>query len=253
MKLYTLGTGAPLSYTRASTGLLLESETTDPLLIDTCSGFELIRRLKALGKTPEGFHHAILTHRHGDHIGGVMALAIAVNPLHLYGSDDVLKAAEALLKLTYGDAVFSVMGHVHFHPVVAGKVYEIAGYRLEFFDVQHRVPTHAVRISHEAKVIAFSADTIPCENAMLAAKDADLFLCDALCALADGEAFVKDAKNLAHPIAPEAAQMALQANAKALALVHIARYGSPEKMLLEARAIFKGPISIPEDNHCFDI
>ena len=253
MKLYTLGTGAPLSYTRATTGIQLESETAEPLLIDCCSGFELVRRVKALGKTPEGFHHAVLTHRHGDHIGGVMALAIAVNPLHLYGSEDVLAAAKELLRLTYGDAVFSVMGHVQFHPIVSGQVYDIAGYSLELFEVQHRVPTHAVRIMHEGKIITFSSDSLPCDNLIEAALDADLFLCDALCALSDGDRYVQEAKDLAHPVASEAATMALKAKAKALALVHIARYGSPEKMLAEARAIFGSNVSLPDDNHCYEL
>ncbi|MCA9836442.1 MAG: MBL fold metallo-hydrolase [Trueperaceae bacterium] len=252
MKLYTLGTGAPLHYTRATTGFLVEA-AGEPLLIDTCGGFELVRRLKALGKTPEGFHHAVLTHRHGDHIGGVMALAIAANPLHLYGSADALQATKDLLTLTYGEAAFNVLEHVQFHPVEAGRAYDIAGYTLEFLEVVHRVPTLAVRLEHAGKVIAFSADTLPCDNAIEVAKHADLYLCDALCARADGASYIPRVKDLQHPIAAEAAQMAKEAGAKALALTHIARYGTAENMLKEAGDIFSGELSVPDDLHCFEL
>lgn len=253
MKIYTLGTGAPLSYTSATTGFLVEAEACESLLIDTCSGFELIRRLVSLDKTPEQHHHALLTHRHGDHIGGVMALAIAVNPLHLYGSQDVLDAAKDILRICFGESAFNVLERVHFHPLQSEQSYTIAGYTVRLFDVDHRVPTTAVRLEHKGKVVAFSADSVPCENLVRCAQDADLFFCDALCSSLDGVANVQDAKALLHPTSDEAAELASSAGAKALALVHLARYAKPENMLKEARAIFKGSVTIPNDLDCFEL
>lgn len=256
MDIYTLGTGAPLHYTRASTGILIEDKDNpdcSPLLIDACSGFEIIRRLVALGRTAEKHNHVLITHRHGDHIGGIMALAIVASPLHVYGSADVLEAAEALLKITYGDASFSVLSNVHFHEIKAGHQNTIAGYSIECFDVKHRVPTHAVRITHNDKVLAISADSIPCDALIECAQDADLFICDAICATSDGEEYVAEARELRHPNAKEAAEMAVQANVKALALVHSARYGTPEKMLAEASSIFSGPVTMPDDNQHYKL
>lgn len=256
MDIYTLGTGAPLHYTRASTGILIEDKDNpncEPLLIDACSGFEIIRRLVALGRTAEDHHHVLITHKHGDHIGGVMALAIVASPLHVYGSADVLEAAEALLKITYGDSAFNVLSNVQFHEIKAGEQINIAGYNLECFDVQHRVPTHAVKISHNNKVLAISSDSIPCDNVIACAQDADLFLCDAICATTDGEKYVTEARELQHPNSKEAAEMAVQANVKELALVHSARYGTPEKMLAEASNIFPGKVTMPDDNHHFTL
>jgi len=256
MDIYTLGTGAPLHYTRASTGILIEDKDNpdcEALLIDSCSGFEIIRRLVALGRTAEDHHHVLITHRHGDHIGGIMALAIVASPLHVYGSADVLEAAEALLNITYGDTAFNVLGNVQFHEIKSGEELNIAGFTLQCFDVQHRVPTHAVRITHNNKVLAISADSIPCDNLIACAQDADLFLCDAICATTDGEKYVTEARDLRHPTSKEAAEMAVQANVKALALVHIARYGTPEKMLAEASNIFKGPVTLPDDNQQYKL
>lgn len=46
-----LGTGAPLHPTRVGTGLLVQAESLEPLLIDTCGGLELARQL-ALVRQP---------------------------------------------------------------------------------------------------------------------------------------------------------------------------------------------------------
>ena len=50
-----------------------------------------------------------------------------------------------------------------------------------------------------------------------------------------------------HPIAREAAEMAVAANARSLALTHLARYANPENLLAEARAVFPGPVTVPDD------
>ena len=50
-----------------------------------------------------------------------------------------------------------------------------------------------------------------------------------------------------HPTAPEAAEMATAADARALALVHLARYADPKAMLEQAREVFAGPVTIPDD------
>lgn len=252
MRVYTLGTGAPLSYTRATLGILVEGQGAQPLLIDTCSGNELIRRLVALGK-PLDQHHAILTHRHGDHIGGVLPLAIAVQPLHLYGPDDALQVARQLLELTYGEIAYRVLDHTYFHPVEPGQRYTIAGYQVEFFAVKHRVVTYAVRLTHGDKLFSYSADSLPCANLVHCAQDADLFLCDAICSSQDDPERVAELRRLAHPTADEAARLAYEAGAKRLGLVHVARFGTPAKMLAEARTLFGGPVDVPDDNQCYEL
>lgn len=252
MKVYTLGTGAPLAYTRATVGLLVESERARPLLVDTCSGNELIRRLVALGKSLDQ-HAAILTHRHGDHIGGVLPLAIAVQPLQLFGPADALDVARQLLELTYGEIAYRVLDRTTFHPVEPEAIYSIAGYEVQFFEVEHRVETYAVRIEHEGKIFSFSADSLPCAGLIRCARDADLFLCDAICAGGDDPRRVAEARRLAHPTAAEAAEMAQKAGAKRLGLIHVGRFGTTAKMLAEAQQIFSGPVNVPDDNHCYTI
>ena len=247
MEVITLGTGAPLCPGRAGLGLLVRAEGKQPLLIDLCGGLELADRLHRVGQRIEELHHVIVTHRHGDHIGGAMALALARVPCTYYGLADTLSAIQALITLTYGE--YDINPQTRYEPIEPGKAYAIAGYEVEFFAVQHRVPTVAIRVSHGGQVLAFSADCLPDMALVECASGADLFVCDALCT--SGDMDPERVRFLMHPTACEAATIAQQAGAKALALVHLARFAQPEKMLEEAHQNYPGPTRIPDDGDVF--
>lgn len=237
-----LGTGAPLHPTRAGTGFLVQAEGLEPLLVDTCGGLELARQLALVKQPIEAIKHVILTHRHGDHIGGVMALALARVTCTYYGLADTLAAVQELLSTTYGE--YNIHPETHYKEIKTVKTHTIASYEVSFFKVHHRVPTVAVRIKMNQKVLAFSADSLPCPALTECAQDADLFICDAICASSDYDP--ERIKFLMHPTAQGAAHMAREANVKALALTHLARFAKPEVMLAEARTHFDSVI-IPND------
>ena len=248
MRVTFLGTGAPLHPTRNTMGLLVEAAGCTPLLIDSCGGFELMRTLAKAGFKDEQLAelgNIVLTHRHGDHIGGVMALFLALPNVRLYGPEDALEAATKMLETTYPHFSPIRGHHVTSTTVRPGKAYHIGGFELSFFAVEHRVPTYAVRVGLGEKALAFSADSLPCDALVACARDADLFICDALCAATDASTDAVHA--LMHPVAGEAADLAERAGAKALALTHLARYATPAKMLEQARSSFSGAITIPED------
>ncbi len=75
---------------------------------------------------------------------------------------------------------------VRHHPVQPGARSDIGGFAVEFLQVEHRAPTVAVRISHGGRTVSFSADSLPCDGLNAAARDADLFVCDTMCAERDG-------------------------------------------------------------------
>ena len=96
MEVTMLGTGAPLAPGRATTGLLVTAPDCEPLLLDTCGGFELARQLVAAGVTLADLRNVIVTHRHLDHSGGVPALLLANLPLAFYGSEDTQAGLDGL-------------------------------------------------------------------------------------------------------------------------------------------------------------
>lgn len=243
MEVTLLGTGAPLEPTRATLGILIRCHGQKPLLLDCCGGLELARQLSRAAQPIEELSQVVVTHRHGDHIGGSMALTLARAPVRYYGLADALEGVLSLLETTYGE--YDRHPATAFQRVVPGQVLELQGYRLRFYALEHRVPTVAVRVECGGKVLAYSSDGLPGQAMVDCARGADLFVCDALCATGD-----LDPGRLAflmHPTAAEAGRMARLAGARQLALVHLGRFADTQAMWLEARREFAGPLSIPDD------
>ena len=113
--------------------------------------------------------------------------------------------------------------------------------------------TVALRVAHGGRTLAFSADSVPCDALVACARDADLFVCDALCAALDGAEHARRARELMHPIAREAGEMAVRAGAGALALVHLARYANPANLLAEASEVYTGPLTVPDDGQRYAV
>jgi ribonuclease BN (tRNA processing enzyme) len=249
MKVTLLGTGAPLHPKRAMTGMIVAARGCQPLLVDTCGGLELSRQLERAGFDRAKLRNVIVTHRHLDHAGGMLDLFLARMPLDIYALPDTHEGIAAIMAGAFPE--WDLEPTIARHEVLPGTSGEIGGFSVSFFAAEHRVPTVAVRIKKGRKVFAFSADTIVCDEVVAAAQAADLFLCDALCAEADGPQAVARARATMHATAKEAALMAKAAGARALALTHLARFAAPRKVLAEAKAYFPGPVSLAADGKIY--
>ena len=245
MEITFLGTGAPLHVSRAMTGMLVTADGCAPLLIDTCGGFELARSLNSAGFPLAQIRNIIVTHRHPDHSGGMMALFLANMPLDIHALDDTYTGICEMKAGCLPDT--ELHPEVRHHRIEFGERREIGGFAVEFIQVEHRVPTIAVRITHRGRTIAFSADSLPCEGLNAAARNADLFICDTMCAERDGDGARNRTRSLMHPTAREAAEISKQAGAHRLACVHIARFGSAQNILEEAQTVFGGRVEVPND------
>ena len=104
-----------------------------------------------------------------------------------------------------------------------------------------------MRVTHAGKTVTFSADSVPCDSLIAAARGADLFLCDALYAELDSPDLANHARRLMHPVVCEAAAMAQRAEVGALALVHLGRFANPVNFATEASTVFTGPVTVPDD------
>jgi len=251
MEIILLGTGAPLHGSRATTGMLVTADGCAPLLVDTCGGFELTRALNSARFPLDQVRNVIVTHRHFDHTGGMMALFMANMPLDIHALDDTYTGICEMKAGSIPDT--ELHPEVHHHRVRFGNQRDIGGFTVEFVQVEHRVPTAAVRITHRGRIVAFSADSLPCEGLTAVAQNADLFVCDTMCADRDGDAARQRTRSLMHPTAREAAEIASRAGASRLACVHIARFGSPQNIKEEAQASFKGAVEVPDDGDRFSI
>jgi ribonuclease BN (tRNA processing enzyme) len=245
MDITLLGTGAPLHPNRAMTGMIVAAPGCAPLLIDTCGGLELARQLEFVGFERSEIRAVIITHRHLDHAGGIQDLFLARIPLDIYALSD---AHDGIAAVTLGSfPEWELHPDITRHEIRPGPARDIAGFRVEFFRAEHRVPTVAVRVSQGGKIFAFSADTLTCEDVVACARNSDLFLCDTFCAELDGEEIAKRARTTMHLTAREAAAMATRAGVGALACTHIARFANPANILEEATTHFADAVTVADD------
>jgi ribonuclease BN (tRNA processing enzyme) len=245
MEVTLLGTGAPLHPDRAMTGMIITAPHCAPLLIDTCGGLELARQLNLVGFNRAEIRAVVVTHRHLDHAGGIQDLFLARIPLDIYALQDTHEGIAEVTKGSFPE--WELHPDIARHEIWPGVAREIAGFQVKFFTATHRVPTVAVRVSVGGKTFAFSADTMACDEIVACANNADLFLCDTLCADLDGEAATVSAWSAMHATARDAAAMATLAGAGALACTHIARFANPNNILAEATANFSGTATVAND------
>jgi ribonuclease BN (tRNA processing enzyme) len=134
-----------------------------------------------------------------------------------------------------------------FHDLKPGTV-DIGPFLVTVDRVNHPVETYGVRLEHNGHVLAYSADTAPCEALNRLAQDADLFLCEA--SYIDGEDNPPDL----HLTGREAGEAATKAGAAQLVLTHmVAAWGSEAKAIESAASVFPGPLDVARAGARYDV
>jgi ribonuclease Z len=105
------------------------------------------------------------------------------------------------------------------------------------------VTLDAVTEPRPGSTFAFVMDTRPCAGALALARDADLLVMEATYNSADQDL----ATSYMHSSAADAARVAREAGARALAITHFSqRYSSTETHVTEARAIFPDTVALED-------
>ena len=158
----------------------------EPILID-CGASSLIA-LKRAGLDPGKIGWVLLTHLHGDHFGGVPFLILdgqftrRTRPLVVAGPPGVAERVEAAMEAFFPAS--TRVGRrfpVEFVELAEGRASAIGPATVTAFAVAHAsgAPSYALRVSYGGAVIAYSGDTEWTERLVDAARDADLFVCEA--------------------------------------------------------------------------
>jgi ribonuclease Z len=214
------------------------------LLID-CPTNPLVR-LKKLGVPLEQISDLVLTHFHPDHVSGVplflmdLWLLGRINPLQIHGLEYTIDRVEKVLELHDWSA------WPNFYPLVFNRfpeqemvaVVERAEFRLFASPVNHLVPNIGLRIefSQTNKAMAYSSDTEPCQQVIRLAGGVDVLVHEAAGA----------AKG--HTSPRQAGQVASQAEAKSLYLIHYPCWDiDPQPFIGEAQETFAGQVKLAVD------
>jgi ribonuclease BN (tRNA processing enzyme) len=115
---------------------------------------------------------------------------------------------------------------------------EIGPLQITTAHMNHPVETFGFRIEHAGQVLAYSADTGPCDELVELARDADVLLSEA--SFTDGPGLPADL----HLTARQAGEHAARAGAGELVLTHLVPWNDPAICLEQAREAFSGPLRL---------
>jgi ribonuclease BN (tRNA processing enzyme) len=194
----------------------------------------------------------LLTHLHADHVldacGYVVVRRYAPDgpypPIPLYAP----AGARERLSGAYGAMGEGPLDDVYTFNDLSAGTFTLGPFTVTVERVNHPVETYGVRLQHGGRVLAYSADTAPCEALTRLAQDADLFLCEA--SYVHGEENPPDL----HLTGREAGEAATKANAARLVLTHlVSAWGSEANAYDSAASIFSGPVEVARAGTRYDI
>jgi len=256
-----LGTGAGQCIYRAHTAIVLDCADNTRILLDAGSGNSVLRNGAKLGLLAQDFHQVLLTHQHGDHMGGLPHLQgqrTMINPagppLLVYSSGEALERVQRLFwatSITHSvdqDGVTTADGRqvVQWRPTDAGTWLKLSpGVRASSFPVDHISGAVGWRVEADGVSVVFSGDNRFCPNLIEAAQGARLLIHEVL----STEKEKDGAHSRAHSTAAEAARVAALAGVAELIITHIdtSFHFDPQPLIDEARQYFNGPISVASD------
>ena len=224
--------------------------TERTVLVDCVSS--PVVRLEKAGVEANALTDLIITHFHPDHVSGVPLLLLDMwlmgrrSLLEIHGLDATLERLEALMDF-HGWKKWPGFFPVTFRRIQAEEMTEVLAspeFRIAASPVKHMVPTIGLRleVTGSKKSLAYSCDTEPCDEVRRLAGGVDVLIHEAAGA------------GLGHSSAAQAGQVATQAEAARLLLIHYPtgrfRKGDP---LEEARQHYQGELALAEDFMVIDL
>lgn len=216
----------------------------EALLID-CGPNPLVR-LRWAGIDAELLSDMILTHFHPDHVSALPVFLMDLwllgrkRPLIVHGLAHTLERVETLMDL-FGWSAWPNFFPVEFRRIPEQEmvpVIEKGEWRVFASPVCHLIPTIGLRIEFNQtnKVVAYSSDTGPCPPVARLSREADVLFHESTGAFRG------------HSSASQAGDIASQAGAKSLYLIHYPTGDfDPNRLVQAAAATFQGPVALATD------
>ena len=239
---HLLGTGAGASGPERTTTMLAFESGGRTVVVD-CGG-DVIQRMLAAGVDPGGIDAFIVTHEHPDHVAGFPLFMEKIwllgrrHPIPVYGIRPALDQARRVWDAfeTGGwEGVPDIQEHeVRLEP--GTPVLHDGRWRITAAPGIHGVPVVGIRVEDVVGggVCTYSCDTAKSADITALARDADLLVHEGTGTTLGG-----------HTTYVEAAEVAREAGARKLVLVHLPP-GVTDGDLVEARTVF-ADVTLGED------
>jgi ribonuclease BN (tRNA processing enzyme) len=182
-----------------------------------------------------------LSHLHADHCLDMCGYSVFQNyhpdgrqpRIAVYGPAGTQERLSAAL----GSDHLGMANAFDFTTLTVGPI-EIGPLRITTALVNHPVETFGFRIEHAGQVLAYSADTGPCDELAELARGADVLLSEA--SFTDGPGLPADL----HLTARQAGEQAARAGVGELVLTHLVPWNDPATCLEQASESFSGPLRL---------
>jgi ribonuclease Z len=247
-ELILLGTAASVPDAEHDTVAMFLRGPGWAVMVD-CGGSPLYKLARA-GVDRDDIKAVILTHRHADHLYGLPILVQGLwlggrgAPLPIYGPAEAIDIAQRLLGV-FGLADREEIFDLEWHPLPlreGRRVLDVGDVQVTATPVRHQqVQTLALRFENRVsgRTIVYSADTEPCPALVRLAAGADLLIHEAT-----GE-------HDGHSSPAEAAEVAREAGATRLALIHYPVHGMDLEAWRLKAAGFPGPVILARDGDVY--
>lgn len=188
----------------------------------------------------------LLSHLHVDHFADIYSLYYALR-LHPSGPRSVplyapAGAQEHLARLMPAESRSAFASGCPVTEATVGDVLHLGPLTATLFGAAHPIEVLAPRIEADGQVLSYSGDSGECRELVDAARDADLFVCDASWRDRDGP----HPPGL-HMTGRQAGSHAARAGAHRLLTAHVLPTNEPEDVAEEARAVYDGEVIAAHD------
>ena len=266
MKLTMLGTGHAMVTECYNTCFVL-SEDEKNLLVDGGGGNGLLRQLKRAGIRPKEITDIFVTHRHTDHITGILWMlrefSHAEPPgspkqaVNIYAHDEVITILQTMAELLFpGRDGTGLRENVHFIEILDGESRTILDRSVTFFDIQSLKAKQfgfCMELAPGKKLICCGDE--PCrEHAYPYAVHSAWLLHEAFCLDADAEKYHPHRKQ--HSTVKDACELAERLGIENLLLYHTEDQNINNRKRLytqEGKQYYHGNLFIPDDLEEIDL
>ncbi len=267
MKIIMLGTGHALVRECYNTCFVI-SDASGNFLVDAGGGNLILHRLKHAGISVDDIHDVFVTHKHIDHVLGMIWLiriiaqdmnrGVYSGNTRIFGNDDVLSVLLEMCEKLLLPYQFAFVGsRIIFRQVNDGEICEILGRDVRFFDIgSNRTKQFGFNMFARdgRKFLTCCGDETFHESYYDYAQGSDWLLHEAFCLSSKAEICKPYEKN--HSTVKDACENAARLGAKNLLIYH----ASDENILTrredytrEAREFFHGNIFVPYDLEVIDL
>ena len=192
----------------------------------------------------------ILSHLHADHWIDLIAYSYArrYHPdapprLPIYGP----AACHERLSSLFPPQAPEVVNRVYDIRTTSPGTLAIGPFEIGLTQTAHPIECHAMRINAGGRTLVYSADTGPTQSVVDAARDADLFLCEAT--WQEGRDYPEDL----HMTGRDAGEHAAKADAGFLLLTHTTAYHDHGRSLAEAASVYDGRLELAQAGQVYPV